>query len=390
MPDRRRILFLFSDTGGGHRSAAEAIIEALKLEHGGQFEPVLIDVLKNYTPLPFNHLPALYPEMVRIPRAWGLGYRLSDSRQRARALSAALWPYLRRHIRRLVRENPADVIVSVHPLLNAPVLRALGRRRPPFLTVVTDLVSTHALWYHQRAERCLVPTQAARQRALECGLSPRRVDVVGLPVAQRFCQQPGEPADLRRQLGWPLDRPMVLLVGGGEGMGPIFETACAIASKRGRYGLAVIAGRNTRLRQRLEAVDWDVPTFIYGFEKRMPEMMQAATLLVTKAGPGTITEALNAGLPMVLYSRLPGQEDGNVGYVVEQGVGVWAPGPLRTAAAVHDWLARPGQLKQAAATCRALARPDAASTIANTIWSYPLRSTKPEAQGAQLQGEAAH
>ena len=150
-------------------------------------------------------------------------------------------------------------------------------------------------------------------------------------------------------------------------MGPIYETARAIERQTGEFGLAVVAGRNERLKKKLERVDWKVPTKVYGFERRMPMMMQAATLLVTKAGPGTITEALNAGLPMVLYSRIPGQEEGNVDYVSEKAVGVWAPGPQATAAAVRRWLNDKEGLEEAAETCRRIARPRAAVEIAETL-----------------------
>lgn len=363
----KNVLLLFSDTGGGHRSAAEAIIEALRDNVGRQCELEMVDVLKEYAPLPFDYIPRAYPKMVRVPRAWGLGYRISDGHRRTRVLSTALWPYVGRGARRLVREKPADLIVSVHPVLIAPVLRALGPERPPFLTVVTDLVTTHAFWYHAQSDLTFVPTEEARQKALECGLKAGRVRVTGLPVARRFCQPPGDPLELRRMLGWPADRPMVLLVGGGEGMGPIYETARAIANLAGGFGLAVIAGRNEALEARLRRTDWPGPTFVYGFERRMPEMMQAATLLVTKAGPGTLAEALNAGLPMVLYSRLPGQEDGNVDYIVDQGVGIWAPGPQAAADAVSSWLERPDELKRAASICQSIARPNAAIEVAQVI-----------------------
>jgi 1,2-diacylglycerol 3-beta-galactosyltransferase len=123
-----------------------------------------------------------------------------------------------------------------------------------------------------------------------------------------------------------------------------------------------------------------VPTFVYGFEHRMPEMMQAATILVTKAGAATAVEALNAGLPMVLYTRVPGQEDGNVQYVVDEGLGVWAPGPDRAADAVVGWLENPGDLSRAAAACRRLAYPGAAqnvAAIANAYASAPAPATAP-------------
>ena len=138
------ILFLFSDTGGGHRSATEAIIEALHLEYGNQYRTEMVDIFKDYAPPPLKMLPALYPRIVRAPQAWGLGYHLSNGPKRVSVLSASAWPYVRNAYRRLVREHPSDLIVSVHSLANEPVLRALGHERPPFITVVTDLVSVHA------------------------------------------------------------------------------------------------------------------------------------------------------------------------------------------------------------------------------------------------------
>lgn len=136
-------------------------------------------------------------------------------------MTAAAWPYVRTAGRRLVRERPADLIVRVHPLFIAPVIKALGENRAPFLSLATDLMTTHSLWYHRGVDLCLVPTEAAAQRALACGMRPNQVRVVGLPVARRFCQPRRDPAQLRQALGWPIDRPMVLVVGGGEGMAPV-------------------------------------------------------------------------------------------------------------------------------------------------------------------------
>ena len=365
-----RVLFLFSDTGGGHRSAAEAVIEALNLEYGDRISTSMVDVFKDYAPRPFNRMPELYPHMVRVPRAWELSYRLSDGNRRARLITASAWPYLRSKTRSLILQHPSDLIVSVHPLANAPALRALrtlGTQEAPFVTVVTDLVTTHALWYHRRARLCLVPTVMAYQRALECGLLPKQLQVTGLPVADRFCHLNGNRHEIRRKLGWREDLPVILLVGGGEGMGPLEKTARAIDAARLPVSRVVITGRNRELKSRLEGRRWSIPTQVYGFVKEMPDFMQAADILVTKAGPGTISEAFNAGLPMILYSRLPGQEDGNVSYVTSQGAGVWAPHPDQIVAAVKNWIECPEEWSQAANASRRLARPDAARQIARIL-----------------------
>jgi 1,2-diacylglycerol 3-beta-galactosyltransferase len=228
-------------------------------------------------------------------------------------------------------------------------------------------VTAHSLWYEPKVDLCIVPTKQAEQRALENNLPRGKVRVVGLPVAQRFCDPIGDPGSLRATLDWPQALPVVLLVGGGEGMGPLEETAEKISELDAEFALAIVTGRNTTLKRKLEARSWPIQTMVYGFERRMPEMMRAATLLVTKAGPGTITEALNAGLPMVLYSHLPGQETGNIDYVVEAGVGLWAPGPQRTAEAVRWWLWNQEVLQAAGEACLRMARPEAAMEIADII-----------------------
>jgi 1,2-diacylglycerol 3-beta-galactosyltransferase len=368
-PSKKRphILFLFSDTGGGHRSATEAIIEALQLEFADRFTTQMVDILLDLAPRPLNYLPKMYTYMVRFPEMWGLGWRLSNGRRRARLIVESAYPYVRRTLRKVINQYPNDMIVSLHPIANMPFLRALGKKRPPFITVVTDLVSVHAMWYHQGVDLCLVATEEARRRALLCQLRPEQVRVVGLPVSDRFCQPLGDPKALRQTLGWPQDRPVVILVGGGEGMGPLKKTALAIAEANLPITLVVIAGRNAGLKEDLETCQWPMPTYIYGFVREMPDFMRAADILVTKAGPGTISEALNAGLPMILYSRLPGQEDGNVDFVVSEGVGIWAPETSQIVRALRTWIVHSELREQAAETCRQAARPDAARQIARIL-----------------------
>lgn len=191
--------------------------------------------------------------------------------------------------------------------------------------------------------------------------------MVGLPVADRFCQPVGDPIALRQKLGWPQDTRVVLLVGGGEGMGPIEKNALAIAKANLPITLVIIAGRNQELKERLEAHPWPMKTLVYGFVHEMPDFMRAANILVTKAGPGTISEALNAGLPMILYSRLPGQEDGNVDFVISEGVGVWAPKTSYIVSALKAWITHPRQLELAAEACCQAARPKAARQIAHIL-----------------------
>ena len=364
---RPRILLLFSDTGGGHRSAAEAIVEALELEFGDRVETEMLDFFKEYAPAPFNRAPALYPNMVKAPRLWELGFYITDGRPQARAMSATLWPYVARNVRALVRNHPSDLVVTVHPFANSLILKALGRDRPPFITVVTDLVTTHAFWFDQRADLIIVPTEQARRRAIEYHMSPEKVRTIGFPVKERYCVPVGDKRALRARLGWPQDIPIVLLVGGGEGMGPLRATAHAIAGAGLDLGLVIVTGRNHRLKAELEMQPWPVWTQVLGFTREMPDLMRAADVLVSKAGTSTVCEALNAGLPTILYARLPGQEDGNAVHLLQERAGTWAPTPERVVRALRRWIEQPQAYARAVAACRQAARPQAARAIARVI-----------------------
>lgn len=374
MSKPNKVLILFSDTGGGHRASGEAIVEALKLEYGDDVETEMVDVFVGYTPYPFSRFPRWYPYMVseRTKWLWGRGYRLSNTPRRSEALSTTLYPYVRPSIRRMLRNHPADVIVVVHGLMVTPILRALGRSRPPVVTVVTDLVSVHAFWFHTAVDFTITPTEAARQFAVnEQHLHPTRVKTIGLPVHQRFSQPRADKATLREELGWQQDTKTVLLLSGGDGIGPLGEIAVGLANTGLPIQLAVVCGRNEKLYKELKGRQWDQPTHIYGFVRNMPDLMRAADLLVTKAGPSSVMEGLNCGLPLVLSSAIPGQEDGNVSYVVDNNAGIWAPTPERVIAAVSELLsAEAAQLQTMTENARALARPDAAREIAREIGRF--------------------
>jgi 1,2-diacylglycerol 3-beta-galactosyltransferase len=370
-----------SDTGGGHRAAAEAIRDALRLQHGDDAHVNIVDVFRYYSPAPLKYAPEFYPWWVnRSKTSWGLGYNLSNTRQRAKLLSNGMYVTIESGLKRMFREYPADVVVCVHSLLTRPSMQALLRLndRPPFITVVTDLVSTHMFWYDRRAERCLVPTQPAYDRGLESGMSPEQMRIAGLPVHPRFAETLTDKATARKALGWDPHLPAILLVGGGDGMGPLYKTARTINSKHLDCQLAIIAGRNDELKSRLEASKWNQRTHIYGFVNDMPRLMAAADVLVTKAGPATISEACIAGLPMILYDAIPGQETGNVDYVVGNAAGEFAPTSYLVAETVASWLAEgPDGLKRRSQNARRLAMPNAVWDISDEIWAWAHQSRIP-------------
>lgn len=359
------ILIAYADTGGGHRAAALAIRSALsQLEPDAGVE--LVDPLASLARWPFNASGRAYPRLVEhVPWLWGAGFAVTDAPRRARAMQAVAWPALRGAFARLSEQHRPDAILSTHPLLTAPLRRVYPE--VPIAVVVTDLVSGHASWYDGGADVVVVPTREAKARALDAGIDAARVVTAGVPVGQGFVAQPGERGALQARVGWALDRPTVLLAGGGEGVGPIESLAVAIDRAFLPCDLAVVAGRNAPLAARLRAREWMSRVHVYDFVANFDELLRAASVLVTKAGPGTISEACASGCPLVLSGAIPGQETGNVSYVTSAGAGVWAPSPLAVTAALHAWLVgrdAPAALRRAATAALKLAKPGAAFLVA--------------------------
>ncbi len=377
----KRIVFLMSDTGGGHRAAAEAIRDALYIRYGKEnIDATLIDVFR-LSRFPMNYMPEFYPWLVNRSKAsWAIGYNLSNTRGRANLLARTMYYTNARRFKKMILTNPADVVVCVHSVITRAAMRAYDvlEMRPPFITVVTDLVSTHFFWYDKQVERCLVPTQAAYDRGINAGLRPDQMRITGLPVDPRFMDSLGSKQDARAELGWVPDKPAILMVAGGDGMGPLYATARAISEKHLDCQLAIIAGRNRALKEKLEQTDWQQPTHIYGFVRNMPRLMAAADILVTKAGPATLTEAAIAGLPMIISDAIPGQEDGNVTYVVENNAGAYAPEPRQVADTVAAWLHEGADaLAQRTANARRIANPNAVWEIADEIWQWAQHGALP-------------
>lgn len=389
----QRILILMSDTGGGHRAAARAIAEAVDHLYPGRFEVRIEDIWADHTGWPINRLPAAYPWLADAgARWWQLIWDLSLQRPLRQGVLAAANLFIQRRIVRLLAAWQPDAVVSVHPLLTALgagwVDRA--RLRVPFFSVVTDLVTVHPAWVHPAATGCFVATPASRDQVIAHGMPRQKVFLCGQPVSLKFARPLADKPALRRRLGMHPTRPAVLIVGGGEGVGRVYEIAQAVAEAAASAQLVVVAGRNRALKARLDSAAWPIPTQTYGFTQRMPELMAAADLLITKAGPGMIAEACISGLPMILSGFIPGQEAGNVHYVLGNGAGVYVTEPAQIAALAREWLA-PGHpvLARMGQNASRLARPQAALAIARHICRLALLrpgGVTPEMQHAAAPG----
>jgi 1,2-diacylglycerol 3-beta-galactosyltransferase len=381
---KQRVLILMSNTGDGHRASAEALRSGFDQCFPDRFDTEIVDLLVDHLPQPLSQLPKTYASLTNhLPRLWKWMWNVGASPHVITPLAAVASWVVRDDLIQLFADLDPDLVISVHPLIQHIALDALTHgnlrdgqtRRVPFITVVTDLATAHPTWFHPDLDLCFVGSDNARQQALAWGVCPRSVYEYGLPVRSEFLDLPDDRVDLRRELDMHPTLPAVLIAGGGEGHGPIAEIAMHIADELAGEGgprgqLAVICGRNQSSRRRLAAHRWSVPVQVHGYVTNMDQWMHAANCMVTKAGPGTIAEALVCGLPLMLSGFIPGQEEANVDYVVRSGAGLFSSRPDEIASIIGRWLdSDQGEVKAFSKNARVLGRPDATRRIVTRIAS---------------------
>ncbi|KAF5199060.1 Processive diacylglycerol beta-glucosyltransferase [Thalictrum thalictroides] len=299
----KNVLILMSDTGGGHRASAEAIRDAFHLQFGDQYRIFVKDVWKEYTGWPLNDMESQYKFMVKHVQLWKVAFHGTSPRWIHCAYLAALAAFYAKELEVGLMEYKPDIIISVHPLMQHIPLWVLKweglQKKVVFVTVITDLNTCHRTWFNTGVTRCYCPSEEVAKRALVDGLDSSQIRVFGLPVRPSFCRAIISKDELRDELELDPKLPAVLLMGGGEGMGPVKKTAKALGDAlfdellgHPIGQIVVICGRNKTLASTLESIQWKVPVKIRGFEPQMEKWMGACDCIITKAGPGTIAEAL--------------------------------------------------------------------------------------------------
>ncbi|PTY05727.1 hypothetical protein DB347_15295 [Opitutaceae bacterium EW11] len=364
------ILILHATAGAGHTRAAQAIAAALK---SAQEPHRLVDIL-DCTPALFRKMYAkAYIELVqRAPELWGYLYDKSDvvrpahsKRSRARLAFDKLNS---RAFLDLLKETSPGVIVCTHflPLELLSDLKGRGKLATPVHAVVTD-VSPHAFWVYPHIEHYHVATPTAARELMRKGFPAERISVTGIPVDPVFAER-SPAATARARLGLP-ERPTALLLSGGFGVGPMVKLLESFRDCTAEISLVVVAGKNADLEKecRHVAASLPVPVRVNGFVGNMHEWMDAADLIVTKPGGLTTTEILAKGKPMALVAPIPGQEQRNCEYLLEEGAAVRLYDVTDAAHYLVGWLNDTTRMERMRKAARAIAKPNAARDIASAL-----------------------
>ena len=364
------ILILHATAGAGHTRAAQAVAAAL--QPSGRSHRV-VDTLECTSALFRRMYVKSYIDLVqKAPELWGYFYDKSDvvsapNSKRAR-VRLAFDKLNTRSFKALLEETKPEVILCTHflPLELLSDLKGRGKLTTPVHAVITD-VSPHAFWVYPHIDHYHVATPSAARELARKGFPAGRISVTGIPVDPIFAQRTPAPA-ARAKLGLP-EKSTVLLLSGGFGIGPMQQMLASFAGSRSVLSLVVVAGKNAELEKECQALaaKLPIPVKVYGFVSNMHELMDAADLIVTKPGGLTTTEILAKGKPMALVAPIPGQEQRNCEYLLEEGAAVRLYDVGDTAHYLEKWLGDESRMKRMAAAARAIAQPDAAKTIAAAL-----------------------
>jgi 1,2-diacylglycerol 3-beta-galactosyltransferase len=367
------VLFATIAAGGGHVATAKAMAEALEHHYPGEFSTRIADYMREVGATRFDERhKAAWRWALRYPLSARLGQRLIDAvpQLAMRVQRQLLAPFARLATEALAREAPA-LVVSNHGLITTGLALAQRRYglRVPVLTFATEPHLISAYWADPWAERILVPSEETRRRLIAMGVSAEKLEVVGYPVGRAFLDAP-DKAEARRALG--LENAFTCLVSmGGEGIGGNATALLEGLLERTQARYVVICGRNAQLASRLSArFAGEARVRIEGFTECMASYLAASDVVVGKAGPASVYEALAVGRPVLVTSYAGRNEWGVVRFLREKQLGELTPSARVAAAAIARYRQHPDLLDDVAARCRALDLAGASERLAHAIARY--------------------
>jgi processive 1,2-diacylglycerol beta-glucosyltransferase len=367
----RRLLLLSVSAGAGHGRAADAL-RATAQARG--IEALHLDVM-DYVPGAFRTLYTdLYLRLVeKFPSLWAQLYRITDETPPDAALARlrrAIERLNARSLRRAIADFAPDAVVCTH-FLPAELLareQTLGRIACPVHVQVTDF-DLHALWVVPRLAGYFAASDEVAARMRARGLPPERIHVSGIPIMPAFAAVPDRET-CAAAAGLDPARRVLLLMGGGAGVGALDEAAAQLLRIDLDFQLVALAGRNESMLARLRELAREHPgrLFPQGFTRTIERLMGCADLAIGKPGGLTTSECLALGLPMIVFAPIPGQEERNCDYLLENGAGLKAVDATALEYRVRALLADAPRLARLRDSARGLGRPQAAADVLDRVF----------------------
>ena len=377
-PNAPKILIISSDTGGGHRSAAAAIVAGIESFVKGESYAVRVVRAVEESHHLAAKLVALYNWLLRNKQHWMKYYYWLINRFRPETREFFHSRCIG-YVRELFQRWCPHIVVSVHPLTQhifARVLKELGlAERIPLVTVVTDpYYGFWKGWACDDVRLYLVASDEARRQLIDYGIAPERIKVSGMPVHPKF-SFPGDDAArvARTALGLDPDKFTVFVNAGWEGGGNIPQIFRELA--RGELDVQAIflAGKNEALKCEAESIAGEAkfPIKVIGYSDEVEQLMRAASVMISKLGGLTTFEALSCRVPIIadaITAPMP-QEAGTLNLIVKSGAAVMLERASDVVPVVHRMIEDSKHYAAMRAATITVAIPNATKRIVDEIIS---------------------
>lgn len=321
-----KIMFLSAEkTGSGHKSITESLKHQLKILNPN-VEVSVIDgfslgnKLMSWTGNSYNFF-AVY-----TPAIWSLVYKIGDFT--VRPAVSIFGSMINKKLMKCIEEVKPDIIVSVHALFLGSVLNVLKKNKLdiPVIPVIADLDNVARLWGDKRSACTICPSIESKQTMLSAGLSEEKLKLTGFPVRAEFCEISSEKESSTNQTFDKFtikEKLNFLIVSGSQGSAQILKITEALLKAKNSC-VTIIAGNNKILKSYLEKelASFGERVNILGFTKEIKKYMKEADILVVRASPNVLMEAINLNKPIIVTGSLMGQEAKNPDYILKYGLGV--------------------------------------------------------------------
>lgn len=360
------VLLLSVSTGDGHFKAAEALRENIEMTCPGS-RTLIVDTFKYVNPIVDKLIVGSYLNLLKkTPQIYGKLYEISEKDDFIVDFSKAVNKLLSFRLENLIHEFKPSVIVCTHPF-PLQMVSSLKRYRKiftPAVAVITDYFA-HPLWLHNNIDAYVVAHEYMKYEMVERGMDEHRIHTFGMPVSMRFSQKMNKQTILN-ELG--LDQKLTLLIMGGSlGFGEIKDIFMKMLDCKKDLQLIVVTGRNTKLKGELElhAVSSSKKVRVFSYTNEIADLMDVSDFIITKPGGMTISEALVKELPLLLISPIPGQEERNAHFLINNGAAVRLLESDKAENILNQIINNPLRIKHMREMARFLSRPHASQ---NTVY----------------------
>jgi len=367
-----KVLITSVSAGTGHVKAAQAVHAAFKSAYP-DVETAHIDLMDYVSPLFKNIYVNKYIALVHYaPRLWKILYHMTANPGAGSFFQSCLGPLQRLFVKPFldyIQEFKPDAILTTHFLIPQvlPAHMSVGKKSVLVGCVVTDY-EYHHFWINEGAHHYFLATETLAHEYVRRGHSSLNLTVSGIPISPVFSGDVSA-SSIRRAYNLEDNRPVLLVLSGGFGIGPLEDIVRRAFSLEPSLHIITVAGTNQRLRRELDEMvpPSHVSLLNLGLVDNMHELLSVCDLVVTKAGGMTVSECLAKGAAMLFFGSIPGQEESNAAFVESLGAGYRAKDLAHLEKLMSQLLTNPGILNEVKHHAAAHAKPRAAFTIAEKM-----------------------